>query len=462
MAITAKISIIIPVLNELENINKVLDQVPTSPDIETIIVDGGSIDGTLELVQSLGIKVLSSSPGRANQMNMGAKIATGEILLFLHGDTILPAEFDRLIRAALNTARKAPMAGAFALQIDSPLSSLRLIEWAVSWRSRWFQMPYGDQAIFLTADTFHQIGGFAKLPIMEDFELIRRLKKLGQIAFIPIPVVTSARRWLNQGIIKTTLINQMIVCAYLLGVAPERLVGWYRDSQKFNPQIKLLITSILVMMLIPAGTYFKLQELLHTSLIWIESFGTFEPIVFILIYNVATIMFVPGVLLTMSGGVLFGIGWGSIYVIIAATLGATGAFLIGRYLCRELFCRMIEGYPKFQAIDTAVAKDGFKIVLLTRLSPILPFNLLNYAFGVTQVSLKDYMLGSLGIIPGSVMYVYLGALVGDVAMLGKSDVLVSSEAQIAQWVIRGVGLIATLAMTIYLARLAKQALDTTI
>ena len=229
MVIIEKISIIIPVLNELENISRVLDRIPSSPDLETIVVDGGSIDGTLELVRSLGIKALSSSPGRANQMNTGAKIATGEILLFLHGDTLLPPEFDRLIRDVLKTPQKIPVAGAFALRIDSPLSSLRLIEWAVSWRSRWLQMPYGDQAIFLTADTFHQIGGFAELPIMEDFELIRRLKKLGQIAFIPAPVITSARRWLNHGIIQTTLINQMIVCAYLLGVSPERLVRWYRN-----------------------------------------------------------------------------------------------------------------------------------------------------------------------------------------------------------------------------------------
>jgi rSAM/selenodomain-associated transferase 2 len=231
MVVIEKISIIIPVLNEVGNIKIVLDRIPSSPDIETIVVDGGSIDGTLELVRSLGVEVLSSSRGRANQMNTGAKTATGEILLFLHGDTLLPPEFDRLIRAALKTPQKIPVAGAFALQIDSPLRSLRLIEWAVSWRSRWLQMPYGDQAIFLTADTFKQIGGFAPLPIMEDFELIRRLKKLGQIVFIPVPVVTSARRWLSKGIIQTTLINQIIVCAYLLGVAPERLARWYRDRQ---------------------------------------------------------------------------------------------------------------------------------------------------------------------------------------------------------------------------------------
>jgi rSAM/selenodomain-associated transferase 2 len=233
---TERISIIIPVLNEVGTIEKVLASTRSSTNVETIVVDGGSVDGTLELVQSLGVKVLSSPTGRACQMNVGALAATGKILLFLHGDTLLPPEFDTMVRATLKPpkpgCRKSPVAGAFALQIDAPLRSLRLIERGVNWRSRFLQMPYGDQAIFLKAETFQQIGGFAHLPIMEDFELVRRLRSMGHIALIPAPVVTSARRWLNKGIFQTMLINQIVILAYLLGVSPKQIVGWYRHQPK--------------------------------------------------------------------------------------------------------------------------------------------------------------------------------------------------------------------------------------
>lgn len=193
-----------------------------------IVVDGGSQDGTVQMAQSLGVKVLSSPAGRACQMNAGAKAATGDILLFLHADTLLPPGFDTLVRKALFTASTA--AGAFELGIDASLPSLRLIERGVNWRSRWLQMPYGDQAIFLKTEVFHNIDGFPKLPIMEDFELMRRLRRLGRIVIIPVPVLTSGRRWLQNGVFQTTLINQVVIIAYLLGVPPERIVRWYRRS----------------------------------------------------------------------------------------------------------------------------------------------------------------------------------------------------------------------------------------
>ncbi|MBD6615528.1 glycosyltransferase [Komarekiella sp. 'clone 1'] len=222
----AKICIIIPVLNEARNIKEAIATTQPSTNIEVIVVDGGSQDDTVAIAQSLGVKVISSPPGRAAQMNAGAMAAnSNEILLFLHADTCLPAEFDAMIRTALQQPQT--VAGAFNLRIDASLLSLRWVEWGVNWRSRFCQMPYGDQAIFLTKEVFQQTGSFPELPIMEDFELMRRLKYMGKIVIIPAPVVTSARRWVQKGVFKTTLLNQIIIIAYLLGVSPERIHSWY-------------------------------------------------------------------------------------------------------------------------------------------------------------------------------------------------------------------------------------------
>jgi uncharacterized protein len=230
----AKISIVIPALNEARSIAKVFASINALPNVEVILVDGGSIDDTISIAQAYGVKVISSTQGRAHQMNAGATAATGDILLFLHADTLLPLGFETMVRATLQPPlegeQPAPVAGAFSLQIDDPLPSLRWIERLVAWRSRWRQMPYGDQAIFLTAATFREVGGFVEMPIMEDFELIRRLQRLGRIETLAAPVVTSARRWLKRGVWQTTFINQAIVFGYLVGVSPARLATWYRRS----------------------------------------------------------------------------------------------------------------------------------------------------------------------------------------------------------------------------------------
>ena len=231
MKSTEKISIIIPVLNELNTIAATLASAKSGTNIEVIVVDGGSVDGTLNLVRSSGAIVRSSVAGRAVQMNAGAVVASGDMLLFLHADTLLPPEFDTMIRMAMSpspTGSQVAVAGAFCLQIDAPARIFRAIECGVNWRSRCLQLPYGDQAIFLRATTFDRLGGFSELPIMEDFDSICRLKRWGRITIIPIPVKTSARRWLNKGILKTTLINQAIILAYSLGVSPQRLLRWYR------------------------------------------------------------------------------------------------------------------------------------------------------------------------------------------------------------------------------------------
>ncbi len=226
-----KISVIIPTLNEAANVDRAIASIPMSLQVEVIIVDGGSIDLTVEIAQTKSVKVLTATGGRAVQMNAGARVATGEILLFLHADTILPPDFVRLVHGALSpvTAR-IPVAGAFALKIDAPQWRLRLVEWGANWRSRHGQMPYGDQAIFLTAKTFDRVGGFPELPIMEDFQLMRELGRLGRIEIVSTPVTTSARRWLKRGIFQTTALNQLIILAYLAGVSPNQLSRWYRTS----------------------------------------------------------------------------------------------------------------------------------------------------------------------------------------------------------------------------------------
>jgi rSAM/selenodomain-associated transferase 2/rSAM/selenodomain-associated transferase 1 len=229
----SKLSVIIPVLNEAKTLPDVLTSTAADSEVEIIVVDGGSVDDTMAIAQSYGVNVLSSSGGRALQMNAGAAAATGEILLFLHADTQLPTGYDQMVRATLNAQSSKPpvIAGAFTLYIDAPRWTLRLVEWGVNWRSRFLQLPYGDQAIFLKADTFHNLGGFPELPIMEDFELVCQLRRLGSIIILSTPVVTSARRWLKKGVFQTTLLNQIIIAGYLLGISPQRLANGYRQGK---------------------------------------------------------------------------------------------------------------------------------------------------------------------------------------------------------------------------------------
>ncbi len=237
---TAMISVIIPTLNEAQSIAQTLANLKAAHDIEIIVADGGSRDQTVAIAASANVQnnlqVITTAPGRAQQMNQGARLAKGEVLLFLHADTQLPQRFDRLIREALASAVdpvRPFQAGAFALSVDAELPGLRWIEWWVNWRSRRLAMPYGDQAIFLRAATFRQLGGFPAQPIMEDYELMRRLKKQGlPIVIIPSPVVTSARRWQRLGVVQTTIVNQAIVLAYRLGLSPTRLAQWYRGKSK--------------------------------------------------------------------------------------------------------------------------------------------------------------------------------------------------------------------------------------
>lgn len=200
---------------------------------------------------------------------------------------------------------------------------------------------------------------------------------------------------------------------------------------------------------------------LCSVLVWVQAQGIMGVVGYVLIYNLATVLLLPGALLTLSGGALYGVVWGSVYATVAAFLGATLAFVIGRYGAKRAVCRRLRCHPHFQMLDAAVVQSGAKLVFLTRLSPLLPFNLLNYAYGVTRVSLPHYLIGSLGMLPGTLLYVYMGALIGDVATLEAAHPM-SASAQGLQMGLHGVGLLATAVVTVMVGRYAKQTLQQTV
>ena len=228
-AMLQRISVIIPTFNEADEIGRAVASALQSRRVEVLVVDGASTDGTLEIARRAGVRMLQAERGRACQMNAGAQAASGDVLLFLHADTRLPSGFEQAVRALL--AERRIVAGAFRLVIDAPSTALRLIAAGANWRARSLQMPYGDQAIFLSAERFRSLGGYADLPFMEDFEFVRRLRRQGRIEVLSEPVLTSARRWQQVGSWRSTLINQLAIAAYYAGVSPSRIGSWYRRGK---------------------------------------------------------------------------------------------------------------------------------------------------------------------------------------------------------------------------------------
>src|SRR5262249_31165984 len=225
-------------------------------------------------------------------------------------------------------------------------------------------------------------------------------------------------------------------------------------AQKSGSKAKLLLWVLVIVAILATAYHFNVlaqfQAFLRQALVGIAGLGPWGPVIFVLLYVAATVLSLPGAILTLGAGFVFGVVKGSIIVSISATLGATAAFLVGRYLARDWVAKKIEGNAKFKAIDKAVAREGWKIVGLTRLSPVFPFVLLNYAFGITQVSLRDYVLASaVGMVPGTVMYVYIGSL---------AQVAGQRQRTPAEWALYGVGLLATIIVTIFVTRIAKKAL----
>ncbi|MEM1368071.1 MAG: TIGR04283 family arsenosugar biosynthesis glycosyltransferase [Cyanobacteria bacterium P01_H01_bin.15] len=230
---TPQISIVIPVLNEAAGIQTTLASIGMGAPWEILLVDGGSQDRTCAIAMAyaqeyqLNLRRVDSAPGRGRQMNVGAEQATGEMMLFLHGDTTLPPDFGAQILALLQLPRI--VGGAFQLSIRAEGWQYRVLECSVNWRSQIFGLPYGDQGIFMRRSIFRELGGFQEWPLLEDYELVRRLRAHGKLAIANSAVSTSGRRWQELGLLRTTWINQKILLGHQLGIPLDTLARWYRN-----------------------------------------------------------------------------------------------------------------------------------------------------------------------------------------------------------------------------------------
>ncbi|MCF8074994.1 MAG: TIGR04283 family arsenosugar biosynthesis glycosyltransferase [Desulfotignum sp.] len=225
------ISVIVPVFQEANTIHaflKIVQAVFPARVHEIIVVDGSPAGDTLAAVALPQVKTIHSRKGRARQMNHGAAMAKGDILLFLHADTLLPGDAPQLITDLLS-GNPDLMGGAFSLGIDDDRIPLKIIEWFANLRSRLTRVPYGDQSIFIRKDCFDRAGGFMEIPIMEDLELMTRIRKQGRrIQILKQKSVTSSRRWNKEGIAACTLRNWLIRLLYHFGVPADRLASWYK------------------------------------------------------------------------------------------------------------------------------------------------------------------------------------------------------------------------------------------
>ena len=224
----AHISAIVPVLNEEKALPATLMRL-REEGFEIIVVDGGSTDGTVKIAKGATGKVLISSPGRGRQMNRGAALATGDILFFIHADSLPPARCGRLIRYTLS--RPGVVAGAFRLKLDSTRLMARLITAMGNLRSSAWQLPYGDQGLFLHRSVFEALGGFVEWPLMEDVDMVRRLKKRGRVMMAPGKMITSARRYDNRGMFANWMRNQLRLLRYYNGAPIQRLAGDYGEER---------------------------------------------------------------------------------------------------------------------------------------------------------------------------------------------------------------------------------------
>ena len=224
---SAAISIIVPTRNEADGIAATLAPLREPQVLEVIVVDGGSHDDTRAIATTLADEVIDSPPGRARQMNTGARAARGAILLFLHADTLVPRGFAPAIVEACRHA----VGGRFDVTLTAPQRRFRVIESAINLRSRWSGLFTGDQAPFVRADVFRELGGYPDQPLLEDLALARAMKRRGRVTALRSRVRTSARRWQRHGTLRTVTLMWWIRALYALGVSPHRLARLYREAR---------------------------------------------------------------------------------------------------------------------------------------------------------------------------------------------------------------------------------------
>jgi rSAM/selenodomain-associated transferase 2 len=220
-----RLSVVIPALDEADQITGAIDSARSARS-EILVVDGGSRDGTCERAAAAGARVVGSAPGRAEQLDAGARLAKGDTILFLHADTRLPPGWDAQVEAALADPRV--VGGAFRLRFEPRTPGLRLVEWGTRIRVALLRLPYGDQALFVRRAVLEALGGVPQVPIMEDLDLVHALKRRGRLACLAAPATTSARRYQRAGVLRTVLRNALAAAGWGLGLPRERLAAWVR------------------------------------------------------------------------------------------------------------------------------------------------------------------------------------------------------------------------------------------
>ncbi len=218
------VSVLIAARNEESWIGASVAAALASGADEVIVVDGGSTDRTREIASAAGAAVIECEPMRARQFNRGAQTAGGEALIFLHADTMLPHGANAAVARALDHADF----GGFRIAFAEPSARLRIVAFLINLRTRITRCPWGDQAQFIRRDTFLRDGGFRDIPLMDDYELATRMHRRGRTVLLPLTVTTSGRRFLAKGLVRTAVLNWMIIAAWRLGVSPQRLAAWYR------------------------------------------------------------------------------------------------------------------------------------------------------------------------------------------------------------------------------------------
>ncbi len=237
-----RLSVVIPTLNEAAELPTTLAALHAGARpaaardapgdvIEVIVVDGGSRDATVTIARNSGAIVIEASRGRGVQLAAGGRLARGDVIVFCHADCRLPAGWPAAVRAAFAGDPRV-VGGAFPLAIAGGRRSLALVAAMANLRSRVTRYPYGDQALFVRADAYRAVGGFAPLPLMEDIDLCRRLRRVGRLVQLDLPVTVSGRRWEREGWVHTTLRNWSLAALFYLGVEPARLKRWYPDEPR--------------------------------------------------------------------------------------------------------------------------------------------------------------------------------------------------------------------------------------